>query len=252
MRLLLPPRPKHRLRPFAYHAAMYQPEHETDIAPVAALFGDPARARMLMALMEGLERPASELAQLAHIAPQTASAHLAKLQEGGLVTVRQRGRWRYYRLAGAEVASAIEALQNLSRGSPPQKRAQRSSEGGLEFARTCYDHLAGYVAVSLTEALLGHGHLEPHEAAYRVTASGWDALATLEIDAQSVSNGSRVLAKPCLDWTERRPHLGGALGVALTRELLGRKWVIKLPDTRAVHLTPGGLAGLERVFGVRL
>lgn len=227
--------------------------NDTDFSTVAALMGDPARSRMLLALMGGLECPASELARVAHVAPQTASAHLAKMQAGGLITVKRRGRWRYYRLAGPEVASVIEALRNLSgaRAAEPQSAPHCGPEDGLRYARTCYDHLAGHVAVALTDAMLACGHLKPAGALYQVTSSGTAALARLEIDSKTLK-GRRTLAKPCPDWTERRPHLGGALGVALARELLERKWLVRLSGTRAVQLTPRGLEGLERTFGVRL
>lgn len=225
--------------------------NDADIATVAALFGDPTRARMLAALMGGLERPASELAGLAHVAPQTASAHLAKLLSGGLVTVRRRGRGRFYRLAGPEVAEAVEALQNLS-GEVRQRPSDGPPKDGFRFARTCYDHLAGYAAVRLTDALLERGYLCPTETAYRVTASGAAALARLELQTDLVARGRRPLARPCPDWTERRPHLGGALGVALAERLLERRWLVRLGGTRAVHLTPRGLEGLRDTFGVRL
>lgn len=228
---------------------------DTAIATTAALFGDPARARMLMALMGGRERPASELASTARVTPQTASAHLAKLQQGGLITVQRRGRWRYYRFAGPEVASVIEALQNLCGFDEPlssrETRPNSRSDDALKVCRTCYDHLAGYVAVSLADALLGRGYLKLGEKTYQVTPPGAAALTQLGIDAETLPK-RRTLAKPCLDWTERRPHVGGALGSALLQASLDRKWVVKLEQTRALHLTSSGVAGLQSVFGVRL
>ena len=226
---------------------------DTDISQAAALFGDPARARMMMALMGGRERPASELARAAHVTPQTASAHLAKLQQGGLTTVQRRGRWRYYRLAGPEVASVIEALQNLCGSGELEGKTCPNDhiDDALKVCRTCYDHLAGRVAVSLADALLGRGYLNLEEKTYHITPSGAAALTQLGIDAQTLPK-RRTPAKPCLDWTERRPHVGGALGSAILRTSLERKWVVKLEQTRALHLTPNGLAGLQSVFGVRL
>lgn len=210
---------------------------------------------MLLALMGGVARPASELARIAHVTPQTASTHLAKLQQGGLITVQRRGRWRYYRLTGPEVASVIEALQNFSLGK--SKGAEKPSanaypDDSLRACRTCYDHLAGYVAVSLADALVERDHLRLAEERYHLTTSGTAVLARLGIDANTLHKVRRTLAKPCPDWTERRPHVGGALGSALLQELLSRKWVVRLERTRAVHLTPNGLAGLQNVFGVRL
>lgn len=252
---LLPSPPKQHPLVFVYDELMT--DTDPTVAPTAALFGDPARARMLMSLMGGRERPASELARTAHVTPQTASAHLAKLQQGGLITVQRRGRWRYYRLAGPEVASVIEALQNLCGFSEPLEGNGAHPNGhvdnALKVCRTCYDHLAGYVAVSLTDALIGHSYLELEEKkTYHITAPGAAALAQLGIDAKILRGKRRTLAKPCLDWTERRPHVGGALGSALLQALLSRSWVVKLEQTRALHLTPNGLAGLQSVFGVRL
>lgn len=234
---------------------MTDTDTDTAIATTAALFGDPARARMLMALMGGRERPASELASTARVTPQTASAHLAKLQQGGLITVQRRGRWRYYRLTGPEVASVIEALQNLCGFDEPLSRREThpNSRGddALKVCRTCYDHLAGYVAVSLADALLGRGYLKLGEKTYHITPLGAAALTQLGIDAETLPK-RRTLAKPCLDWTERRPHVGGALGSALLQASLDRKWVVRLEQTRALHLTSSGVAGLQNVFGVRL
>ena len=209
---------------------------------------------MLMVLMGGCERPASELARIAHVTPQTASAHLAKLQQGGLITVQRRGRWRYYRLTGPEVAGVIEALQNLcGAGEEAGKiRPNAQSDDGLKRCRTCYDHLAGYVAVSLADALVGQNYLNLRGENYDLTASGTAVLAQLGIHAETLNKKRRTLAKPCLDWTERRPHVGGVLGSALLQALLSRKWVVRLEQTRAVHLTPNGLSGLRGVFGIRL
>ena len=203
--------------------------------------------------MGGRERPASELARLAHIAPQTASAHLAKLQQGGLITVQRRGRWRYYRLAGTEVARVIEALQNLC-GSTGQvsETSLSAHDDGLKRCRTCYDHLAGYVAVSLADALIGKNYLRLEGEKYHLTASGAAVLEQFGIDVAVLDKRKRALARPCPDWTERRPHVGGALGSALLQEIISRKWVVRLEQTRAVHLTPNGLSGLQSIFGVRL
>ena len=225
-------------------------EQALDIASTAALMGDPARARMLLSLMGGRVRPASELARLAHVSPQTASSHLAKLQRGGLLAVERHGRYRYYCLAGPHVANVIESLQNLT--AVPSDERSSSPDEPLLFARTCYDHLAGKVAVALADALLMGDLLELGADRYHVTSAGERAFTELDVDLCALDQQRRRLAKPCLDWTERRYHVAGALGAALTAQLLQRKWLVRLEGTRAVHLTPGGLAGLKEVFGVRL
>lgn len=225
-------------------------EQALDIASTAALMGDPARARMLLSLMGGRVRPASELARLARVSPQTASSHLAKLQRGGLLAVERHGRYRYYRLAGPDVANVVESLQNLT--AVPSDERSSSSDKPLLFARTCYDHLAGKVAVALADALLVGGLLELAADRYHVTSAGERAFTELDVDPRALNQQRRPLAKPCLDWTERRYHVAGALGAALTAQLLQRKWLVRLEGTRAVHLTPVGLVGLKEAFGVRL
>ncbi len=205
---------------------------------------------MLLSLMGGRVRPASELARLAHVSPQTASSHLAKLQRGGLLAVERHGRYRYYRLAGPDVANVVESLQNLTTVPPDDQKG--SSDEPLLFARTCYDHLAGKVAVALADALLVGGLLELGTGRYYVTSTGERAFTELDVDLCALNQQRRPLARPCLDWTERRYHVAGALGAALSARLLQRKWLVRLEGTRAVHLTPGGLAGLKEVFGVRL
>ena len=191
------------------------------IAPTAALFGDPARARMLMALMGGRERPASELASTARVTPQTASAHLAKLQQGGLITVQRRGRWRYYRLAGPEVASVIEALQNLCGSDELLRETYPNAQvdEALKVCRTCYDHLAGYVAVALTDALIGHSYINLEEKSYHITPSGAATLTQLGIDTNTLHQKAYVgETVPRLDGTTpprgRRARLRPVTSVA--------------------------------------
>lgn len=236
------------------HTDAHQPpEADADIASAAALMGDPTRAKILMALMGGRERPASELARLACVSPQTASAHLHKLQLGGLVAVRRRGRYRFYRLSGPEVAAVIESLQNL-RGSTANHEFvdARGTSFDMRFARTCYDHLAGKVAVATTDALVERGAIEASGGEYSVSTAGTEILGRFGIDVIALSTQRRSLIRPCPDWTERRPHLGGAVGAALLRRLLDLSWVVNLEGSRVVHLTPKGLEGLRRAFGVGL
>ena len=224
-----------------------------DITPVAALLADPARAAMLGALLGGSALAAGELSQVAGISPATASAHLARLLDGGLVTVTRQGRHRYYRLAGHEVASALEAISQISPVRPVRSLRQSRDRAALGQARTCYDHLAGRAGVALFDALVRGGVLTGsgtgHDAAYEVTAEGVDKLADFGVDVAEVRRSRRRFAGACLDWTQRRPHLNGALGVAVTDRLLELGWIERGPSRRAVRVTEPGLVGLAATFG---
>jgi DNA-binding transcriptional ArsR family regulator len=224
-----------------------------DIAPVAALMADPARAAMLGALLGGSALAAGELSLLAGISPATASAHLARLLGGGLVTVTRQGRHRYYRLAGHEVAAAIEAIAQISPASPVRSLRQSRDAAALAQARTCYDHLAGRAGVALFDALIRAGILTGggtgQAAAYEVTADGAGTLAEFGVDVAEVRRSRRRFAGACLDWTQRRPHLNGALGAAVTGRLLELGWIEQGPSRRAVRVTEPGRAGLAATFG---
>ncbi|WP_160147256.1 ArsR/SmtB family transcription factor [Thermomonospora echinospora] len=220
---------------------------ERDIAPLAALLADRGRAAMLTALLDGRALPAGELARTAGVTAQTASGHLARLLEGGLVTAVRQGRHRYYRLAGPEVAQVIEALGRL--GPPVEVRSLRQSRQAraLRDARTCYDHLAGRLGVALFEALADRGLIEPEDdREHRLTPKGREVLVGLCVE---VPEGGRRFAVACLDWTERRPHLGGALGAALTARLVELGWLERGRERRAMKITPSGRRGLLDTFG---
>jgi DNA-binding transcriptional ArsR family regulator len=224
-----------------------------DIAPVAALVADPARAAMLGALLSGSALAAGELSQVAGIRPATASAHLARLLDGGLVTMTRQGRHRYYRLSGHEVASVLEAISQISPVRPVRSLRQSRDAAALAQARTCYDHLAGRAGVALFDALVRGGILTAggtgQDAAYEVTAEGVDKLADFGLDVAEVRRSRRRFAGACLDWTQRRPHLNGALGAAVTDRLLELGWIERGPSRRAVRVTDLGLAGLAATFG---
>lgn len=224
-----------------------------DVAAVAALIGDPARSRMLLALLGGRALPAGELADAAGVTPQTASAHLNKLRAGGLLALEAQGRHRYYRLTGGGAARLLEELTGFAAGGEPPNltRPALEDEDPLRFARTCYDHLAGRVGVALSDALVASGALVPAGRDYRVTRAGAGTLAGLGVEVASLARRRRHLARRCLDWTERRPHVGGAVGAALAGVMVERRWVVRTPGSRALHVTPGGLRGLEGL-GVRL
>lgn len=226
---------------------------EPYFAGIAALMGDPARANMLAALMDGRAMTAKELSLVAGVSPPTASGHLGKLVEARLLDVIVQGRYRYYRLANSLVARAIEAIMALSGAEEPRLRrpASRAAEA-LRAARTCYDHLAGRLGVDLVDRLLGQGHIQPSEADYQVTRRGNAFFAELGIDVAALARQRRGFARPCLDWSERRPHLAGALGAALARQCFALGWIERSRESRAVAITAPGRAALRERFGIDL
>jgi DNA-binding transcriptional ArsR family regulator len=219
--------------------------HDTDLAAVGALIGDPSRARMLDALMGGRAMAAGELARAAGVGASTASEHLARLRDGGLVEVVAQGRHRYYRIAGPDVGSALEALSHVAPPRPIASLRQAGHAQALGFARTCYDHLAGSCGVALHDALIARDWLT---AAYDVTPVGDEALAGWGVDVAAARGRRRSFARPCLDWTERRPHLAGALAAAITDALVEQGWFVRrAADSRALRLTDAGRSGLASV-----
>jgi DNA-binding transcriptional ArsR family regulator len=222
---------------------------ETEIATPAALIGDETRATFLTALVDGSSLPASDLAARAGVSASTASVQLAKLVDGGLVEVERNGRHSYYRLAGQATASAIEALAAIAPRRQGTSRRQVRVGSDLRAARTCYDHLAGKLGVALLEALQGQ-RLLTHEL--DVTPHGADRFARLGIEVDELARGRRPLTRGCLDWTERRHHLAGALGAALATSFVERGWIERLPSSRAVRLTDSGRRALARELAVHV
>jgi DNA-binding transcriptional ArsR family regulator len=222
------------------------------LANVAALVGDLSRASMLLALLDGRALPAGELARIASLSAAAASLHLGKLLDGGLLVVRQEGRHRYYSLASSDVAHALEALGVIAT-SPPPARPLSPDHLALRAARSCYDHLAGAVAVELAQfferAKLLAADGDRH---YQVTLAGklWFA-NTLQIDVDTLLQRRRTIARRCLDWTERRPHVAGALGAALLERFIAMRWMVKASGSRAVTTTPRGQLELGRFFPLR-
>jgi DNA-binding transcriptional ArsR family regulator len=208
---------------------------------------------MLCCLMDGHARTSTELAAVAEVSPSTASVHLARLKDQRLVNVLAQGKHRYYSLAGANVASALEALMVVAGGS--RERFVPRTPSRLRAARTCYDHLAGAIAVSLHDRFKERGWLKDaasDDGAYDLTASGAKAIQSLGIDVDSVRALRRRFACSCLDWSERRPHLAGALGAALLNLALKRKWVVRDLDSRALSVTRVGVREMSTRFGVQL
>jgi DNA-binding transcriptional ArsR family regulator len=222
------------------------------LAAVAELIGEPARAAILVALSDGLAWPAGELARTAGISAQSASGHLSKLVGGGLLSVQSQGRHRYYRMASPEVGHAIEALGAISTN-PPRPDATRPREASALYElRSCYDHLAGRVAVDLARALEASGVIRPWgERDYDLGREGRAWFERLGVNADALRDSRRSFARRCLDWTERRPHLAGALGAALLSRLLALRWMARLPNTRALRITHRGAQELERRLGIR-
>jgi DNA-binding transcriptional ArsR family regulator len=213
---------------------------DADVAPVAALLGDGARARMVQALHDGRALPAGELARRARVSPSTASEHLARLVDGGLLSVERTGRHRYFRLSGPEVAHAVEALAAIAPPAPPRTLRESIVGDALAEARTCYDHLAGRLGVALSEAFVRSAAVVDHDGTFTLGPNADSVLAVLDIDALPAR---RPPVLRCLDWSERRPHVAGALGAAVCAHALAADWVERLPTSRAVRVTPAGRKG---------
>jgi DNA-binding transcriptional ArsR family regulator len=215
------------------------------LAEVAHLMGDPARANMLHALMDGRALTAKELAYIAGVAPQTASGHLARLVQGGLLAVAVQGRHRYYRLAGSEVATALEGLMVLARTEPARRRLPSRVRAELAAARTCYDHFAGRLGIGIHDAMVAGGHLTVADGGYGLTPAGEAVFAKLGVEGAPSGKSRRAALRPCLDWSERRPHLAGSLAAALACRCFEMGWVLRRKDSRAVHLTEEGRAAIK-------
>jgi len=236
-------------RPLAHIRGM---EGVNEVAEVAALVGDPARANILCALLGGRALTASELAYSARITPQTASGHLAKLANAKLLTLVKQGRHRYYRLAGSRVGRMLESLMDVASMAPPRYRPLSSLEKKWRRARTCYDHLAGQLGVGIAERLCAGGHLILGDEGGDITPAGDKLLSKLGVDLERARVGRRVFCRPCLDWTERLPHLGGALGAAFAERCFELGWVEHMRDSRGLNITPTGQRALLENFGLSI
>ena len=223
-------------------------------AETAALVGDPARANMLAALMDGRALTATELAGVAGVTPPTASGHLARLTAAGLLAVERQGRHRYHRLATPAVAQMLEGIMAVAAGGAG--RAGRAAavvgprDQALRRARTCYDHLAGRIAVAMADRMVARGEIElsPDGGALTEAGAGFLHRLGLDLELTTARPGRRVFCRPCLDWSERRPHIAGALGAALCRHCFARGWMRRIEGTRAVSVTPAGRLALGTAF----
>jgi DNA-binding transcriptional ArsR family regulator len=224
-----------------------------NMVEVAALVGDTARATMLAALMSGQSLTGGELAFLAHVSRPTASEHLAKLVDARVIAMTRKRRFNYYRIASPLVARMLESIKAVAAIEVPARYQPRSArDEALRFARTCYDHLAGQVAVAIADGLVARGYFVLGEDGGEVTSAGTLFLAEFGADLRSQSHGRRIFCRPCLDWSERRYHVAGRVGSEICRCCLQRGWFQRERDSRALRLMPAGVAGLLDTFGVQL
>ena len=224
------------------------------IAHIAALVGEPARTGMLLALMDGRALTAHELATAAHISPPTASRHLQLLAEAGLLRVERQGRHRYHRLASVDVARLLEGIMQLAAQSAPRvpRVATGPRDAAMQLARTCYDHLAGRIAVAMADRLIERGAVVLEDDTAVVTDRAGAALEGLGLRSEVVyarGPGKQPQCRPCLDWGERRMHLAGRLGAVLCSQSLQMGWLLQMPGTRALELTPRGTVAFRDWLG---
>ena len=216
------------------------------IATIASLIGDPARASMLSALMGGHELTATELAREGGVTAPTASGHLGRLLDGGLVLATQRGRHRYYRLASPAIADLLETLMSIAVRPGPVRTRPGPRDADLRRARVCYDHLAGEEGLRLADGMVASGWLASPDQSFALTPVGRSALLARGIDMAALETARRPLCRACMDWSERRPHLGGALGAALLGRFIAEGWLRRSEGSRALAVTRNGMASLRR------
>jgi DNA-binding transcriptional ArsR family regulator len=226
---------------------------EDKFVSLSALICEPTRARMLWNLLDFRAYTASELSIVADTSPTSASNHLSKLLEAGIVKVEIQGRHRYYSLSNPEVAYAIEGLANLVNNSSAAKSVKKEPEkNGVKYCRTCCDPLAGFVGVKIVEALEGKGYLTKSENGYLISESGWEWFTFLNIMKEDFKNNRRPLTRQCIDWSERRPHLAGQLGAEFLSKMLERNWFKKIQFSRELVITGKGYQELYDLLGIDL
>lgn len=223
---------------------------EESFVSISGLLCEPTRARMLWNLLDGRAYTATELAVTADISATSASNHLAKLLEANIVKVEIQGRHRYYAFANPEVAYVVESLANLADKRSLNKKEKAIS--GVKYCRTCYDHLAGFVAIKFVEALEEKGFLYKTETVYDVTENGWNWFAQFEIFQVDLDKNRRPITRQCLDWSERRPHLAGQLGAVFLNKMLKRKWFTKVQFSRELEISAKGRRKFQTLLGVSL
>ncbi|MHC3124694.1 helix-turn-helix transcriptional regulator [Acinetobacter sp. XS-4] len=223
----------------------------SNVISTAFLIADQTRMAMLVALLDGRSLPAGELARISGVTAQTASSHLTKLLEGGLISVEMEGRHRYYRLAGSHIAQILEYLAVVSPEVSGRTKVLSQKDRQLRFCRRCYDHLAGQVGVAITTALENHDYIRVVEdKQFIVTSSGIEWFSSIGLNVSLIKSSRRGLARQCLDWTERVHHLGGPLGVHLMNHLSVIGWLRYSKSSRAVQITQRGIVELNKQLGV--
>ena len=220
------------------------------IAEIAGLVGEPARATMLSALLDGRALTATDLAYAARVTPQTASTHLAKLAAAGLVAPLREGRYRYFRLASPTVAQMLDGIMAVALEHRPRYRPLSRQARELSAARICYDHLAGRLGVDLTDSLVMHQYILVGDEAAEITPAGTRFLTDFGLDMSALSSRRRHFCRLCLDWTERRPHIAGAVGAALMNRCFDLGWTERMPHSGAVIVTASGKRGFLDTFGI--
>jgi DNA-binding transcriptional ArsR family regulator len=219
------------------------------IAEIAGLVGEPARATMLSALLDGRAFTATELASAARVTPQTASTHLAKLTEAGLVAAIRDGRYRYFRLASPRVAEMLDGIMAVALENRPRYRPLSRQARELSAARICYDHLAGRLSVDLADSLIAREYIVVGDETAEITRAGTRFLTEFGIDLSALSSRRRF-CRLCMDWTERRPHIAGAVGAALTKRCFDLGWTERMKHSSAVIVTASGKRGFRKTFGI--
>lgn len=225
---------------------------QSNVAMIASLVSEPSRAAILTALLDGRFHTASELAHMAGIKPQTASFHLAKMTEAQVVTVEKQGRHRYYGIQDPEVAKVMESLLSIAPPVPIKSFKQASENEAIRLARTCYDHVAGHLGVQIMSFFMQKGILSEDQDGLHITQQGEIFFADFQINLKNTRQKRRSFSHKCLDWSERRHHLAGALGSALLDRLFELHWVEHLPTTRAIRITAEGKRGFKEVFSIEI
>ncbi len=219
---------------------------------VAGLISEPVRASMLWSLLDGKAYTATELAIAADVSLTSASNHLSRMLEGGLLKVESQGRHRYYRFASDEVAHVVESMASLVNASSKASTDTTNSRSEIQFCRSCYDHLAGYVGVQITGAMISKGLLKDQGNRFDVTRKGWLWAAQMGIDQDELLTVRRPVTRKCLDWSERKHHVAGSLGARLMTRMLENGWLRRVKLSRAIVVTSKGELGLNETFGLRL
>lgn len=227
-------------------------EFEIKFSEIASLLGDKSRSAMLWCLLDGRAYTAMELSTCANVSAQAASNHLKKLIEANILQVEKQGRHRYYRYASSEVAQVIESMASLVSVSEKVKKTKKPEQNDITYARTCYDHLAGEVGVKITDALLANGIIDLFEKTYKVTSLGKSWFDSVGIDMDQLILQKRSFAHPCMDWSERRHHIAGAVGASLLTIMIEKDWIRKIKNSRGVVFTAKGRAEIKKYLDLEI